>query len=68
MRDDSNNILYEKVLSKQYSYNIKFFNLKGIKTNSHPTYGLKNYLLNVKIESHPEYATVAQLTSWTNKK
>ena len=69
MRDDVNNIVYEKVLSTQYAANIEVLNVKGIAINLHSAYWFSIFLpIKSKRQAPVEEVMVAQFTSWTKNK
>ena len=69
IRDDDNNIVYEKCLSTESAVNIDLLNGKFININYHPTYWFNISLpVKSKWQAYPEEAIVVQFTSWTKNK
>jgi len=68
-RDDDGKILYDEVLSSESTPNMDVLHSKGISINSHPADWFNVFMLiHSKRQAHPDEVSIADLTSWTNKK
>ena len=68
-KDTNGDTIYESKLSEDTHPNVETLHRKGINLNSHPAEWFDIFMpKHSKRQSHPDEVTVADFTTWTNKK